>query len=92
MFSYYNVEFKRYGDGHLAYVHGDITNDSGKDYNTAAFKISVFGKDTIMWAGTFKIRGLKRKQTKSFQVTMEGFDASSLPAIARYEISFDGGY
>ncbi len=69
-----------------------MTNDAGKDYNTAAFKLSIFGKDTIIWTGTFKIRGLRKKQTKSFEVTLDQFDANLINTISRYEIVFEGGY
>lgn len=91
-FSYYKIGFKRYGNGPLIYAHGDITNNSGKDYNTAVFRLSIFDKNMLIWTGNIKIRGLRKRQTKSFEVSLEGMDVAVLKAISRHDIYFESGY
>jgi hypothetical protein len=91
-FYFYNICFKRKGTGRWIFVNGEITNDSGKDYNTAVFRLSVFGKNILMWAGMIKIVGFRKRQTRNFELMMDGFDHRSLPAIARYDIYFENGY
>ncbi|MCM8779698.1 MAG: FxLYD domain-containing protein [Candidatus Omnitrophica bacterium] len=92
-FSYYNIDFRRYGDGKYAYVSGEVTNESLKDYETAAFRIVLFDQtNRVIWSGSFKIRGLGKKRTKSFEVPLEGVDFTIIPKISRYDIYFESGY
>ncbi|MDD5044857.1 MAG: hypothetical protein PHU91_00590 [Candidatus Omnitrophica bacterium] len=92
-FSYYNVNFRRHGDGKIAYAVGDVTNGTLRDYNTAAFRMVLFDQNNrLIWSGGFKVRGLNKKRTKSFEVQLDGVDASILSRISRYDIYFESGY
>ena len=92
-FGYYNISFHRYGSGNLAYVAGEVTNESFKGYETAVFRMVLFNQNNrVVWSGAFKIRGLGAKRTRSFNVTLEGVDFSIIPKISRYDIFFESGY
>ena len=91
-FPFYNINFRRKGGGKWVFVQGEITNDSGKDYNTALFRISVFDKNLLMWTGTIKIMGFRKRQTRPFELVMDGLTYRSMPAISRYDIYFESGY
>ena len=91
-FSFYNISFKRKGTGKWVFAQGEITNESNKDYHTAVFHMSVFDKNILMWAGAIKIMGFRKKQTRPFEVLMEGLAHRAIPSISRYEICFESGY
>jgi len=92
-FTYYNVDFRRYSDGKFAYVTGEVTNETLKDYNTAVFRMVLFDMgNRVIWSGSFKIRGLGKKRTKSFEVPLEGVDFTVIPKISRHDIYFEAGY
>jgi hypothetical protein len=91
-FQFYNVTFKRKGTAHWVFAQGEIANESGKDYNTAMFRMSIFDKNLLMWTGTLKIMGFRKRQTRPFELLMEGLNYRSMSAISRYEIYFESGY
>ena len=91
-FSFYNISFKRKGNGKWVFAQGEIKNESSKDFNTALFRMSVFDKNILMWAGAIKIMGFRKRQTKPFDLLMEGLDYRTIAAISRYEIYFESGY
>lgn len=92
IFSYYNISFDRKGRGPWVFAKGEVTNNSNKDYNTAVFRLSLSERKKLLWTGTFKVRGLKRRQTRAFELLMENLDYRTLSAIWRYDIYFEGGY
>jgi hypothetical protein len=92
IFSFYNIIFKRKGMGKWVFGQGEIINESNKDYHTALFRISVFDKNILMWTGVIKITGFRKKQTRTFEILMEGLDYRLVPAISRHEIYFESGY
>jgi hypothetical protein len=91
-FEYYNVSFKRFGTGSWLFVQGDVCNKGEKDYNTAVFRISMFDRKLLMWTGVFKIMGFKKRQTRHFEVPLDGFDYKRLPVMSKYEIYFETGF
>ena len=91
-FQFFNITFKRKGTAHWVFAQGEIANESSRDYNTAMFHVSVFDKNRLMWTGTLKIMGFRRRQTRPFELLMEGLNYRTIPAISRYEIYFESGY
>jgi hypothetical protein len=91
-FDFYNVVFKRKGTGNWIFASGDIINNSGKDYHTAVFRLSVFERNMILWSGVFKVMGFRRVQSRPFEVLMEGFEYKELKAITKHEVYFESGY
>ena len=91
-FAFYNINFKRKGTGKWVFAYGEITNESGKEYNTAQFRLSVFDRNLLIWTGMIKIMGFRKRQTRPFELVMEGFEQRSISAISRYDIYFESGY
>jgi hypothetical protein len=91
-FSFYNINFKRKGAGKWVFVQGEIQNESNRDYNTALFRLAVFDKSVLMWTGVIKITGFRKKQTRPFEILMEGLEYRSVSRISRHEICFESGY
>lgn len=91
-FYFYNITFQRKGGGKWVFAQGEIENNTRKDYHTALFHFSVFDKHILLWTGVIKMAGLRRQQTKPFELFMEGLDHYAVSAISRYEIYFESGY
>ena len=91
-FFYRHISFKKLGTVPWVYVKGEITNNSRRDYNTAVFRMVIFSKDVAMWNGVIKIRNLKKKQTKFFELFMIGLEHRFIPKITKYDIYFERGY
>ena len=91
-FEYYNVAFKRYGDASWVFAQGEVANKSEKDFNTAVFRITLMDKKLLMWTGVFKIMGFRKRQTRLFEVPLDGLDYKVLPKMTKYEIYFESGY
>ena len=91
-FYYYNINFKKKGTGKWVFAQGEISNESGKDYNTALFRLSIYDKSALMWTGNIKVMGFRKRQTRTFELLLEGLNYRSMSAISRYEIYFESGY
>ena len=91
-FEYYNVSFKRYGDASWVFVRGEVANKSEKDFNTAVFRITLFDRKLLMWTGVFKVMGFRKRQTRLFEVPLDGLDHKQLSKMTKYEIYFESGY
>lgn len=88
----YKVNFKQRGSTSLAYAEGEITNNTSKEYNTAVFRLTLHNKSMLAWTGVIKIRGLRARQTKSFEIPLEGIDYKTAFATSRHELYFESGY
>jgi hypothetical protein len=91
-FYFYNISFRRKGNGKWVFAQGEITNGSNKDFNTAVFRLITFDKNVLMWTGNIKIMGFRKRHTRPFELLMEGLDYRTIPAISRYDIYFESGY
>ena len=91
-FTYSNVNFQKYGGERLVNVQGEVTNGSEKNFNTAAFRLNIFAQGVIAWTGVFKIRNLRRGQTRPFELTLDGAAPGLAAKITKYEIFFESGY
>ncbi len=91
-FTYSQIVFKKYASTSLTYARGEITNNSSRDYNTAVFRLSVFDDKTLVWTGMVKIRGLRRRQSKTFQMTLDKADFNTGSKVIKCEICFETAY
>jgi hypothetical protein len=87
-FVYKNVSLQELYAGHFKAI-GEITNNSGKSYDGAMFKISFYDKNGVLVSiGDILILSFRNGQTKSFDVLVEGNHSK----IDGYKIDFEGGY
>ncbi|MGD9014418.1 MAG: hypothetical protein PVI33_00085 [Candidatus Omnitrophota bacterium] len=91
-FLYRDVSLTRSGRKGWVFAKGEVSNNTAKNYQTAAFRFSLFAKDKIVWTGIFKIRGLRKGQAKPFEFHLEGLDYKEITTISKQEIFFESGY
>jgi len=91
-FTYSNVNFRKYGGERLVNVQGEVTNSSERAFNTAAFRINIFAQGVIAWTGVFKVRNLRKGQTRAFELALDGAAPGLAAKITKYEICFESGY
>jgi len=87
-----NVDFIRKGGGHWVFMTGEIMNSSNRNYSSAVFRLSVFERMHLLWAGSIRVINFRRHQTRSFEVQMEKLGYEYVPRITRHEIFFESGY
>jgi hypothetical protein len=91
-FLYHNIRLERSGRKGWVFCKGEVSNNTAKDYQTAAFRFSLFAKDKLVWTGMFKIRGLRKGQRKPFEFHIQGLSYKLIPTISKQEIFFESGY
>lgn len=92
MFLFHNINISRQRQHDILHIRGEINNPGGKDYSSVALKVVLYGKDTILWSGNLRVRGLKQRSTKTFESALEGSENVLLKDIKRHDIFFEGGY
>lgn len=91
-FSYDNVHFKKHEQENWLMVTGEITNDSGKNYNAVVFRMVLFIKSIPIGNISINVKGFHAGQTKTFEVQMGELEYSLIPQISRYEIYPESAY
>lgn len=91
-FLYTNIQLKRDKEGRGIAVTGEITNTSGRSYNTVVFRAALFMKNISIGNVTFSIKGFKPKQMKVFNAVVGELDSKLIPEISRYEIYPESAY
>jgi hypothetical protein len=91
-FDLLSVNFTKKGGGHWIFMSGEIANNSNKSYTSAVFRLSVFERSFLLWTGVIRVRNFRKRQTRPFDVLMEGLGREFMPRISRYEIFFESGY
>lgn len=91
-YSCYNVQFNKHPIEPWVVVKGDISNDSSKNYNTAVFRIKIFIAEEVLGSAIIKVRGLRARSSKGFEVMIEGVHRDLIQKIGRYEILFESAY
>lgn len=90
-FSFNNVVVKDsdYGSGTIDAI-GELTNDSGKDYSTISFVMSLYDKEGKLLGSNYIIlSNFLNGQTKTFDTVILDTDYSS---VAKYKIQFENGF
>lgn len=86
-FKYYNVKIGKSDHSKDVVVKGEVANDSGKSFTTAAVRIILFKQNIIVANVIFTINGLSAGMTKAFEKTIEELDYLQIGKdVTRYEI------
>ena len=92
-FNFYHVRFIRGKTEKQLVINGEIENLSGKNYNTVAIRVIIFGGNKSMINTTIMLRGLNYSQTKAFYKQLDVADCNELlEKITRYEIHIESVY
>lgn len=90
---YYNVKLERLKNSNRIFLKGEITNSSGKSYNTVAVRIMLFVKNVITTNEVFLINNLPNGSTKAFERHIYDLTpGQSFEDITRYEIFTENCY
>jgi hypothetical protein len=98
-FLYNNISFKpgsnNNDEGSLV-VTGEITNDSGRDFNAVVFKMVLFIKTRCIGHLTITMNGFRNGQTKTFREMVSELELvpgfKIMPELIRYEIYPESAY
>lgn len=95
-FLYNNVNFKQDVQESALVVTGDITNDSGKDFNAVLFRMTLFIKTRCIGNLTITMNGFRNGQTKTFRESVGALELRTgvkmAPGLLRYEIFPESAY
>ena len=91
-FIYQNITFPTKGRKAWMFAKGEVTNHSKIHFQTTVFRLNLFIQDRLFWSGIFKIKNFRNRQTKPFEILLEGVDPKKIRAISRYDIFFESGY
>jgi hypothetical protein len=90
---YYKVKIERLKNSNQVFLKGELTNESGKSYNTVAVRIILFVKNVITVNEVFLINDLPHGTTKAFERHI--YDLSpgqTTDDITRYELFTENCY
>jgi len=86
-FDYHNVKIEKAKDTSQVLVKGEVTNCSGRGYNTVAVRVVLFVKSTTISNTIFAINGLSNGATKSFEKVIDELDYNEVGKdITHHEI------
>ncbi len=91
-FIYTNIQLKKDKEENRLLMTGEVTNTSGKSYNTVVFRAALFIKNIPVGNVTFAVKGIRPKQLKTFSVRVGELDYKLIPEISRYEIYPESAY
>jgi hypothetical protein len=63
---FHNVKIEKFKNSNQIMLKGEITNESGKSYNTVAVRVMLFVRNVIMVNEVFLINDLPHGATKGF--------------------------
>ncbi len=92
-FNFYHIKLLRGKTENQLVISGEIENLSGKDCNTVAIRVILFGLNKSLINTVIMLRGLNYGQTKAFykEVDIEHCN-ELLEKITRHEISVESVY
>jgi hypothetical protein len=74
-------------------ISGEVKNLSGKDFNTVAVRVIIFGGNKTMLNTTIMLRGVDYDQIKAFYKQIDVGDVNELlEKITRYDINVESVY
>ena len=91
-FTYGNVKFKRQEEGTGLMMTVEITNNSGRNFNSVVFRIVVFIKTMPIASLALTVNGFAMGQTKVFERRIEELEYKITPEITRYEVYPESAY
>jgi hypothetical protein len=91
--AYHNIKVERFKNSNRLILKGEITNDSGKSYNTIAVRIILFVKNVIVVNEVFPIHDMPNGTTKAFERHIyDLLPGQSLNDITRQELFTENCY
>ncbi len=91
-FSYNNFKFKKHEAENWLIITGEITNNSGKNYNAVVFRLVVFIKAIPIANAAIIINGFYAGQTRTFESRVAELEYKIIPEITRYDIYAESAY
>ena len=93
-FKFQNIKVEKGNIGaNEVVVRGEVTNRSGRSYNTVAARIVVFVKNMAISNTVFAINGLSAGSTKQFEKVIEDLAYSQVGKdITSCEITVDSAF
>ncbi|MCX7661169.1 MAG: hypothetical protein N2Z79_00620 [Candidatus Omnitrophica bacterium] len=91
-FLFSKVKFKRNETDNRLVAEGEITNNSGRSYNTVVFRLVVFVREIPIGNITFSIKNFRVGQTRNFAKEVEELDYNMISKITRYEVFTESAY
>ena len=91
--TYHNVKIEKFKNSNRIILKGEITNDSGKSYNSVAVRVMLFVNNIITVNEVFLIHDLPDGTTKAFERHIyDLIFGQSLDDITRYELFTESCY
>jgi len=93
-FLYNDINFTQDAQEASLVVTGNITNNSGKDFNAVVFRMTLFIKTKCIGNLTITMNGFRNGQTKTFRESVSelGLGLKILPEAIRHEIFPESAY
>lgn len=73
-------------------VTGEITNETGRDFNCVAFRVLLYVKTVSVSSFVFTMNGFLKMQTRDFEVPVPELPYSISKEITAYEIFAESTY
>ena len=90
---YHHLEIVRFKKTNQIFIKGEVTNNSGKSYNTVVVRIVLFIKNMPVVNEVFVINGLLKGSTRAFERNIYELNPNQTAEdILRYEIFTDNYY
>ena len=91
-FPYNNFKFKKHEQESYLMVTGEITNNTGRNYNAVVFRMVVFIKTIPIANVAIIVNGFYANQTKPVEVRVGELEYRIIPEITRYDIYAESAY
>ena len=92
-FNFYHIRFTRgKSEKHLV-ISGEVENLSGKDFNSVAIRLIIFGGNKSMLNTVIILRGVNHGQIRAFYKQVDVGNVNELlEKITRHEMLVEGAY
>ncbi|MFA4842695.1 MAG: hypothetical protein WC658_02550 [Candidatus Omnitrophota bacterium] len=92
-FRYQNITYKKETEGNGLMVKGEITNNSGRSYNSVVFRLVLFIKSVPIGSAGITINGFVSGQTRTFEKKVAELEYNHvIKDITNYDIYAESGY
>jgi hypothetical protein len=90
---YHNIKIERFKNSNQVILKGEVSNDTGKSYNSVAIRIMLFIKNVITVNEVFLVHDLQAGITKAFERHIyDLLPGQSFEDITRYELFTENCY
>ena len=90
---YYNVKVERAKKSNGITIKGEVSNKSGKHYNSVGMRVILFVKNISIASVVILINGLPNGATKVFEKNLEDLQYDAIAKdITRFEVYTESAY